>query len=335
MTQIEFRPNPHGELIAVHVVAEVPTPAPHQVLIEVHASGLNRADLLQRDRDYLPPEGESAVPGLECAGIVVAAGVEVTQFAVGDRVCALLGSGGHATHVLADATLVLPVPDGITLQDAAALPEALCTAWWNLVELGHIAPGDTVLVYGANSGVGHLIGQAARSLGATVIAATRSSTWHHELSALGLVPVDMSADDPAATIQALTTARTPAPGVDVVVDLVGASFAGVTQQVLGKHGRWLSVGLLGGESVELSLRNVIRNRWTITGSSLRSLTPGEKAHVVEGVLRDFWPHVGRGKIAAHLTTTFAYGIPQQAFDRLEAPGTFGKIVLDHERNVDD
>src|SRR5690606_32276883 len=156
----------------------------------------------------------------------------------------LLGSGGHATHVLARADLVLPVPDGLTDIDAAALPEALCTAWWNLVELGRIHSGDRVLIYGANSGVGHLAGLAVLALGGTVIAATRGTARHRELAAMGFACVDMSAPDAAATILAIAPG-----GVDIVLDLVGASFAEVTQSVLGFGGRWLSIGLLGGETV--------------------------------------------------------------------------------------
>src|SRR5690554_7498867 len=132
-SRVVMRPDARGDLIAVTVTEPLPEPEANQVLIAVGASGLNRADLLQRDGDYLPPEGESDTPGLEVAGVVVSVGADVTRVAAGDRVCALLGSGGHATHVLARADLVLPMPEGLTDIDAAALPEALCTAWWNLV----------------------------------------------------------------------------------------------------------------------------------------------------------------------------------------------------------
>lgn len=323
-SRIVMRPDATGQLVAVAVTESLPQPAAHQVLIAVSASGLNRADLLQRDGDYLPPAGESDTPGLEAAGVIISIGSEVTSVAAGDRVCALLGSGGHATHVLARADLVAPLADTITDLDAAALPEALATAWWNLVELARVHAGDRVLIYGANSGVGHLAGQAALALGATVIAATRGTQHHAELTSMGFTCIDMSGPDAAAAILAEASG-----GIDIVLDLVGASFAEVTQSVLGHGGRWLSIGLLGGETVPLSLRKVIRNRWIITGSSLRSLTPAERARAMAGVRTQLWPSVASGDIRARIDSVFDYRDTQAALEHLERGGVFGKIILSH------
>ena len=323
-SRIVMRPNASAEMVAVTVTEPLPQPAGHQVLLSVSASGLNRADLLQRDGDYLPPAGESDTPGLESAGVVLSVGSDVTNVAVGDRVCALLGSGGHATHVLARADLVAAVPDTLTDADAAALPEALSTAWWNLVELGRIHAGDRVLIYGANSGVGHLAGQAVLALGGSVIAATRGTQHHPELTSMGFACIDMNSPEPAAAILGMAPG-----GVDIVLDLVGASFADVTQSVLAHAGRWLSIGLLGGETVSLSLRKVIRNRWVITGSSLRSLTAAERARAMAGVRKQLWPSVESGDIRARIDSVFDYGDAQAAFEHLERGGVFGKIILSH------
>lgn len=327
-TRLVMRPDSDGLPQPAILTERLPLPAAGQVLIAVEASGLNRADLLQRDGDYLPPPGESDTPGLECAGHVVAVGPGVDRFAVGDRVCALLGSGGHASHVLAAADLVMRMPEALSMVQAAALPEALCTAWWNLVALGGIKPGDRVLIYGANSGVGHLAGQVAAALGASVIAGTRGVQWHAPLRTLGFENVDMTGPDPVDDI------RAAAPdGIDILLDLVGADYAATSQSVLAAGGRWLSIGLLGGENISLSLRSVIRNRWLITGSSLRSLSAPERARIVTGVEAELWPTVEAGGIRAHIDQVFPYADATAAFDRLEQPGTFGKIILKQESDT--
>lgn len=323
-----MRPDASGAVVATTVTEPLPTPGPHEVLIDVFASGLNRADLLQRDGDYLPPAGESDTPGLEVSGVVVSIGADVDGIAVGDRVCALLGSGGHATHVLARAELLLPVPSDVAHTDAAALPEALATSWWNLAELGRIHVGDRVLIYGANSGVGHLAGQAAIALGGTVLAATRGKRWHPELAELGFACIDMTEGDRAEAI------LEAAPGgVDIVLDLVGASFAEVTQAVLAPRGRWLCIGLLGGEVATLSLRKVIRNRWVITGSSLRSLSAAERARAIAGVRTELWSNVASGDIRARIDDVFDYADAQRALEHLEHGGTFGKVVLNQKAST--
>lgn len=322
-----MRPDADGNLVAVAQPQPLPSPGPGDVLIHVAASALNRADLLQRDGDYNPPPGESDTPGLEVSGDVIEVGEDVSRFRIGDRVCALLGSGGHATHVLARQEHVLALDTHVDASDvveAAALPEALCTAWWNLVELGRVRPGESVLIYGANSGVGHLAAQAARALGASVIGATRGTDWHPALEAMGIDCVDMDAPDPERRI----LERAPG-GVDIVLDLVGAAYSTVTQSVLARQGRWLSIGLLGGEDVTLSLRGVIRNRWIITGSSLRSLSAAEKARAVEGVRSQLWPSVSAGTIRAHIDSVYDYSEVQAALERLELGRVFGKILITH------
>lgn len=298
---------------------------PDGLLVRVEASGVNRADLLQRDGDYLPPAGESSVPGLELAGVVERVGGDVRAFSPGDRVCALVGSGAHAGTCVVREPLTLPVPVGMTSAEAAALPEGLATAWWNLVHLGRLTPGETVLVYGANSGVGHLIAQCARALGARVVGGVRGSRWNEALVALGVEPVDTTSPDAAEIVDAIAPG-----GVDVVVDLVGAVNAPLTARVLGPRGRWLIVGLLGGTEVTLSLRDVIRRRWIVTGSSIRSLGPDEKRQAMAGVRDDLWPLVTEGRIAARIHRTVPRERAEDAWTLMERGGTFGKIVLSGE-----
>ncbi|MGW0588678.1 alcohol dehydrogenase catalytic domain-containing protein [Streptosporangium sp. NPDC002607] len=307
------------------VWGDAPTPAPGagQVLIEVYASGLNRADLLQRDADYQPPAGESAVPGLECAGRIAASGPGVTGWQVGDLVCALLGSGGYASHVLVPQDLLLPVPDGWSLAEAAALPEALATAWWNLRTRADLRPGDRVLVHAANSGVGTMAVRLARSLGATVAGTVRTPTLAERVRALGVDPVVVSTLPGAE--EAL---RRQAPdGFDVVLDLVGASVAGLTLAGLRTNGRWLCVGVLGGDEVPLSLREVIRRRLVLTGGSLRALPTAEKAAVIAD-LRRARPWAGPDGVRPVIAAAYPAADIAAALGRLERGGLLGKIVLD-------
>ncbi len=287
-----------------------------RVRIRTTHSGVNRADLLQRDGDYRPPPGESAVPGLECAGRVEAD--PTGTFAPGSEVCTLLGSGGYGTWVDADPGLVLDASD-IDPAIAAVLPEALATAWWNLVALGAVTPGARVLVTGANSGVGHLAVQAARELGAIPIALVRDPQWIEPLMALG-----------AESVLVMPVADGPLPEVDVIMDLVGgAEVARIASTSLAARGRWLSVGLLGGSTVEIDLRSVIRRRLVLTGSSLRSLTSEERRRAMAGVRHDLWPAVRAGRIAPAIAGTYDIADIDGAQRRMEHGGLMGKLVLEH------
>ncbi|MFI6821158.1 zinc-binding dehydrogenase [Micromonospora sp. NPDC050187] len=317
---------PAGPPVPVWVDAATPTPGPGQVLIEVHAAGLNRADLLQRDADYRPPAGESAVPGLECAGRIVALGSGVTDLRVGDRVCALLGSGGYATHVVAPRAQVLPVPDGWSMTEAAALPEALATAWWNLRMLGGLRPGDRVLVHAANSGVGTMAVRLARVLGASVAGTVRTAELAERVRALGADPVVVS-----TRADAERTLRERAPeGFDIVLDLVGAAVAELTLAGLRTGGRWLCVGVLSGDEVSLSLRTVIRRRLVLTGGSLRSLPAAEKAAILAD-LRRSRPWAAPDGVRPVLAAAYPAAGVTAALEHLERGGLLGKIVLDLTR----
>jgi NADPH:quinone reductase-like Zn-dependent oxidoreductase len=292
------------------------------VRIAVSASGVNRADLLQLAGDYRPPPGESAVPGLECAGTVQedAGGA----WAGGAPVAALLGSGGYGTIVEADPGLILDA-SGMDPLQAAALPEALGTAWWNLVGLADAQPGETVLVTGANSGVGHIAVQVAVELGLRPIAAVRGTRWDEELRALGAEHVvDVTSSDAG---QALS--RTAPEGVDIALDLVGAAVSGLVMPALRTDARWLVVGLLGGTSVELDLRDVIRRRLRIAGSSLRSLPAPTRRRIVAAIAEGLWPAARAGRIVARIDGAYDVGRQQEAHEHLARGGVLGKIVLTH------
>ncbi|GAA2698995.1 zinc-binding dehydrogenase [Micromonospora olivasterospora] len=297
-------------------------PAADQVLIQVHAAGLNRADLLQRDLDYTPPAGESAVPGLECAGTIAAIGPDVAGWQVGDQVCALLGSGGYASHALVSHHQLLPVPTGWTMAEAAALPEALATAWWNLRMIAGVRPGDRVLVHAANSGVGTTAVKVAQSLGATVAGTVRGPALADAVHRLGADPVVVS-----TALNSADELRRLAPdGFDVVLDLVGAAVADMTMVGLRTGGRWLSVGVLGGDQVSLSLRTVIRRRLVLTGGSLRSLPPAEKAAIIAD-LRRATPWAGPVDLRPVIAARYPAAHVAAALDHLERGGLIGKIVL--------
>ncbi|MFY1634860.1 zinc-binding dehydrogenase [Solwaraspora sp. WMMB335] len=326
MRHILFVDTPPGPPTPVWTSAPLPVPAAGEVLVEVQAAGLNRADLLQRDADYRPPAGESAVPGLECAGRIAAVGPDVTDVAgwrVGDPVCALLGSGGYASHVLVREGMLLPVPQGWTPAEAAALPEALATCWWNLRLSAGLRAGDRVLVHAANSGVGTAAVRLARSLGAPVGATVRTPELAERVRELGADPVVVSTAPGSAE---LLRRRAP-DGFDIVLDLVGASVAELTLAALRTGGRWLSVGLLGGAEIPLNLRDVIRRRLVLRGGSIRSLPYQEKLDLLAD-LRRHRPWAPPADLRPVIAARYPAAGVAEALDRLERGGLFGKIVLD-------
>lgn len=288
--------------------------------IRVEAAGVNRADLLQLAGDYSPPAGESDVPGLECAGVVLED--PSGRWQRGARVAALLASGGYDDEVAVDPGLLLPMGD-LDPVEAAVLPEALCTIWWNLVGLARAQPGERLLVTGANSGVGHLAVSAARELGLLPIASARDSVWAPRLLERGAIGV-INAHDEGALAQLDSLAP---HGVDIALDLTGGTTAGLLPERLAHQGRWLIVGLLGSTSAALDMRAIIRRRLVITGSSLRSLPLETKLRIVRGVADDVWPAVLAGRIRADIAGSFPRSRSAAAHEMLAAGGVFGKIAL--------
>lgn len=309
-----------AEALRLIEVAE-PAPGAGEILIRVAAAGVNRPDLLQRAGLYPPPPGVSPVPGLEVAGTVQAAGTGVARWKVGDRVCALLGGGGYAEQVVVDARHALPVPDGLDLIEAAALPETVVTVWANVFEAGALRPGETLLVHGATSGIGVTAIQMAKAHGARVIATSRGAGKAAAALKLG---ADLSLD---ATAVDLTSAIRDAGGTDVILDMVGAAYGGINQAALNPFGRWVVIGTQSGPLAEIDLMRLMLKRQVLTGSTLRARPADEKARLIAEVERRVWPWVAQGRVRPPVDATFPLDRARDAHLRLEAGAHVGKIVL--------
>ncbi|MBU1324552.1 MAG: NAD(P)H-quinone oxidoreductase [Alphaproteobacteria bacterium] len=298
-----------------------PTPGPGEILIRVHAAGVNRPDLLQRAGLYPAPPGASPIPGLEVAGDVRAVGTAVERWKTGDRVCALLGGGGYAELAVVDARHALPVPADLTPHEAAALPETVTTVWANVFEAGGLKPDETLLVHGATSGIGVTAIQMAKAHGARVIATSRGAGKAAEALRLG---ADVSLD---ATTVDLAAAVRGAGGADVILDMVGAAYAGVNQAALNAFGRWVVIGTQSGALAEIDLMRLMLKRQVLTGSTLRARPADEKARLIAEVERRVWPWVAQGRVRPPIDAVFPLDRARDAHLRLEAGAHVGKIVL--------
>jgi putative PIG3 family NAD(P)H quinone oxidoreductase len=294
------------------------------VLIEVASSGVNRADLLQRAGHYPPPSGAPPFPGLEVSGTVVAVGDDVTDRAVGDRVVALLEGGGYAEAVVARAAQTLPVPGGVDLVDAAALPEAACTAWTNLVDTGRLRPGEWLLVHGGSGGVGTVAVQLGAALGAHVVATAGGRERADRCRALGAeAVVDHRHEDFVAAVRAASAGH----GADVVLDVVGAANLPDNVRVLAQGGRLVVIGLQKGRRGELDLNALMTKRATVTGTTLRSRSPQEKAAIVAAVGEHVWPMVADGRVRPVVHARVPLADAEEAMALLERGEAFGKVLL--------
>lgn len=299
----------------------LPVPAPGEIRIRVRAAGVNRPDIVQREGRYPPPPGASDILGLEVAGEVEAVGEGVTRWAIGDRVCALLGGGGYAQYAVVDARHALPIPDGLDFVQAAALPETAFTVFANVFEGGGLKAGETLLLHGATSGIGVMAIQMAKAAGARVIATSRGAAKAEAARALGAdVSLDATAQDLAAVIQ-------DAGGADVVLDMVGAAYAELNLNALKPGGRWVVIATLTGAKAEVDLMRIMLKRIVLTGSTLRSRPADEKARLAAAVEATVWPWVASGAVKAQVEATFPLGRAAAAHARLEAGAHVGKVVL--------
>ena len=304
-------------------VAERPTPKPAkgEILIRVRAAGVNRPDIVQRNGHYPPPAGASDILGLEVAGEVEAVGEGVTQWATGDKVCALLGGGGYAEYAVVDARHALPVPEGLSFEQAAALPETAFTVFTNVFEGGALKAGETLLIHGATSGIGVMAIQMAKAAGARVIATSRSKAKAEAAKALGAdISLDASSQDLAEEIKA-------AGGADVVLDMVGADYAELNLKSLKERGRWVVIASLTGTKAQIDLQRIMLKKLVLTGSTLRSRPADEKARLAEQVRTRVWPWVEAGQIKARIQGTYPLDKAAEAHADLEAGDHVGKIVL--------
>lgn len=296
-------------------------PGPGEVRIRVRAAGINRPDLLQREGRYPPPPGAPDTLGLEVAGEIDRLGDGVTDRAIGDRVCALLGGGGYADQAVVDARHLFPLPDDLDFVAAAALPETLSTVFANVFEDGRLQAGETLLIHGATSGIGVTAIQMARAAGARVIATSRGKTKADAARALGAdLGLDATSDDLEATIN-------QAGGVDVILDMVGADYAALNQSVLKPGGRWCVIATLSGARVDVDLMRLMLKRIELTGSTLRSRSADEKARLIAAVRQTAWPWVESGQVRPPIEATFPLADAGLAHLRLEAGEHIGKIVL--------
>ncbi|MFC3503361.1 NAD(P)H-quinone oxidoreductase [Micromonospora krabiensis] len=285
-------PKPGGPDALVWADVPDPEPGPGEVLVEVRASAVNRADLLQRQGLYPPPAGAPAYPGLECSGVVGAVGPGVTGWEVGQEVCALLSGGGYAERVAVPAGQLLPVPAGVDVVDAAALPEVACTVWSNVVRLAGLRAGETLLVHGGGSGIGTFAIQLGAALGATVLTTARAGK-HDRLRELGAAyAIDYREQDFVAEVRRRTDGR----GADVILDIMGASYLDRNVTALATGGRLVVIGMQGGRKAELDLGALLTKRATVAATALRSRPPEEKAEIVRGVWDEVWPLIEAGKI---------------------------------------
>jgi len=298
-----------------------PVAGPGQIRIRVRAAGVNRPDLLQRQGRYPAPAGASDILGLEVAGEVDQIGDGAIRWALGDRVCALLGGGGYADLAVVDARHALPVPGGLDFVQAAALPETVCTVFANVFEAGALKAGETLLIHGATSGIGVTAIQMARAAGARVIATSRGADKADAARALGAdLSLDARADDLEAAIRDFG-------GVDVVLDMVGADYAALNQAVLKPFGRWVVIATLSGALAQIDLARLMMKRIVLTGSTLRARPADEKARLIAAVEATVWPWVAAGLVRPPVEATFPLAQASAAHLRLEAGGHVGKIVL--------
>lgn len=317
-------PSPGGPEVLVPADVASPDLAADEVLIDVAAAGVNRADVLQRQGHYPPPPGASELPGLEVSGVVAAVGHEVRHWEAGDLVCALLAGGGYAEQVAVPEGQVLPVPPGVDLVEAAALPEVACTVWSNLVLEAGLREGETVLVHGGSSGIGTMAIQVARALGARVAVTAGSERKLQACRKLGAhIAIAYQEQD---FVEALREA-TDGSGADVILDVVGAAYLDRNLRALAPDGRLIVIGLQGGTRAELDLGRLLRTRSRVIATSLRSRPVAGKSAIVTAVRDKVWPLVAAGRVRPVVHARYPLAEAARAHRDLEQGEHIGKLLL--------
>jgi putative PIG3 family NAD(P)H quinone oxidoreductase len=307
-------------------VAELPDPEPRpgEVLLDVAAAGLNRADLLQRQGFYPPPPGASEVIGMECSGTVAALGEGVTGWSVGDRACALLAGGGYAARVAVPAGQLMPVPDGVDLVTAAALPEVAATVWSNVFMVAGLKPHETFLVHGGAGGIGTFAIQLAHQLGATVL--TTAGT-PEKLAACAALGADVTINYRDQDFVEVVKQATDGNGADVVLDNMGAKYLGRNVDVLAIEGRLVIIGMQGGSKAELDINMLLRKRGAVIATALRSRPTDEKSAICASVVEHVWPLVAAGLVQPVVHGTMPLEEVAAAHALMESGEHSGKILL--------
>ena len=302
-----------------------PVPGPDEVLIRVAAAGVNRPDVIQRAGGYPPPPGASDIPGLEVSGTIVSVGANVTTWREGDQVCALLAGGGYATMCVAPAVQCLPIPSGLDIVTAAAIPETFFTVWTNVFERGRLQAGESALFHGGASGIGTTAIQLAAARGSRVFATAGSDEKCRACEALGAEhAINYHGHDFVAEVRRLTDNR----GVDLVLDIVGGDYVPRNLNVLATDGRLVEIGFMSGKAASVvDFGKVLSRRLTITGSTLRPRTPAEKGRIATALHQEVWPLLERGAVKPIVHRTFALTDAAEAHRLMESGDHIGKIVL--------
>jgi putative PIG3 family NAD(P)H quinone oxidoreductase len=302
----------------------MPKPGDGEVLVRVEAAGVNRPDVMQRQGRYPPPAGASDLPGMEIAGEIVGLGANVSGLAVGDKITSLLPGGGYAAYAVAAAPLCMPIPPGLTMVEAAAIPETFMTVWTNLFERGRCKSGDTVLIHGGTSGIGTTAIQLATALGAKVYATAGSDDKARACEKLGAIRgIDYRTEDFVEVIRSATQGY----GIDVTLDMVAGSYVQRNIEVAAVEGRIVTISTLGGTKAEINMVALMMKRVTLTGSTLRARTVAQKAAVANAMRQNVWPLIAAGKVKPVIFKTFPLNEASEAHRLMETSNHIGKIVL--------
>jgi putative PIG3 family NAD(P)H quinone oxidoreductase len=316
-------PEPGGPEALVLGQRERPAPGEGEVLIKVHAAGVNRPDAMQRAGNYPPPPGASDIPGLEISGTVEALGEGVTRYREGERVCALISGGGYAEYAVAHELCTLPVPDGLSMEEAAAVPETFFTVWTNVFERSDLSEGSTFLVHGGTSGIGTTAIQLARSFGARVFATAGSDEKCRAAEEIG---AELCVNYREADFVEVLKEATGGHGIDVTLDMVGGDYVARNMKVAAKRGRIVNIAFQKGSKIEVNMMPVMLKRLTLTGSTLRIRSPEEKGEIAQSLMRYVWPMFARGEVKPIMDRSFPLENAADAHAALDADH-IGKIVL--------
>ena len=312
---------PGGPSVLKSSVRSIPKPKRNEVLIKISYAGINRPDVLQRSGSYLPPPGASDLPGLEVSGIIFAIGENVTNWEVGDEVCALLPGGGYAEYAVTQASHCLPVPTGMSLKQAAALPETLFTVWSNVFQRGGLKPNEKFLVHGGSSGIGTMAIQLANLFGSEVYATAGSEAKCSACEELGAIrAINYNKEDFLEVIKSIG-------GVHLILDMVGGAYIEKNIKALVDDGRLVQIAFLKGAKVELNFAQIMTRRLTVTGSTLRPQSDLSKSQIASELLEKIWPLLSTGRINPVINSVFDLNDVSSAHLLMESSKHIGKIVL--------
>ena len=312
---------PGGPSVLKSSVRSIPKPKRNEVLIKISYAGINRPDVLQRSGSYLPPPGASDLPGLEASGIIFAIGENVTNWEVGDEVCALLPGGGYAEYAVTQASHCLPVPTGMNLKQAAALPETLFTVWSNVFQRGGLKPNEKFLVHGGSSGIGTMAIQLANLFGSEVYATAGNEAKCSACEELGAIrAINYNKEDFLEVIKSIG-------GVHLILDMVGGAYIEKNIKALVDDGRLVQIAFLKGAKVELNFAQIMTRRLTVTGSTLRPQSDLSKSQIASELLEKIWPLLSTGRINPVINSVFDLNDVSSAHLLMESSKHIGKIVL--------